>query len=270
MEPRQRSFLVSTLVGFGLLALLFKFVVQPIQEHPEREAQREAQERRAQQVKERSSEISELQDVMARARAKWRADVVAANATGATGSIPPLVRVHRNDAGEFVISNVSGEQICVSVQRVSLPARCAIGPRGRCQVMAAGQELEFVSPPGDGACRSSTLEFRIGNELTADLPWWSETALADFDRVTGLMEAEFARASAGSGVGATDALSTRQLTDEANTAKAFLAQDSVAERWRPTLALLRQVQLDTMLAEQSGDTEARLEPSPSPDTANSQ
>lgn len=262
MLPRQRTFLASTLVGFGLLALLFKFAVVPINERPAKQREEQKAQRDQQSQDARQRELARLADVTKRARTQWHEDVVAAGATGPNGSIPPLVLARRNDAGEFVITNISGEPICISVARVRDQQRCELGSHGRCQLMANGEEREFAAPSSEGACRNSPLEFRIGNEVTTDLPWWSQSALEDFDRVTALLDEEFARARAGNGFGASDNFSNGQLASEAKAAEGYLAVEGIAERWAATLRPLRQIQLDRMVVEQSGGGGEAANPTP--------
>jgi hypothetical protein len=257
MEPKQRRFLISLLLVGVVPAALFKFVVGPIAEKPKREEQERAALLNKQRAQERKVAIDEAADITARARAKWRKDVLDANASGALGSIPPLVSVRRNDGGDFVFTNISGQPICFAVARVALPASCSFGPVGTCQTMAPGEEIEFdtTSRRSDPPCHSGTLEFRIGNSVTSDLPWWSDSALEDFDRVTGLLEAEFKRAQSGAGVGALDRFDLRQLQAENIEGEKFLADSTAAERWRTVIAPLRQIQLDAMIAKQSGAAE---------------
>jgi hypothetical protein len=254
MEPRQRRFLISLLLFGVVLAALFKFVVGPIVEKPEREEQEQETRLNEQRAHERMNALEKAAEITARARAKWRKDVLEANATGALGTIPPLVAVRRNDGGDFVFTNISGQPICFAVARVALPATCSLGPVGTCQTMAPGEEVEFdtTSLRGHPPCRSQTLEFRIGDSVTSDLPWWSDSALEDFDRITGLIAAEFKRAQGGGGVGALDRIDSNQLQAESIEAEKFLADTTAAERWRTVIAPLRQIQLDVMFAKQSG------------------
>jgi len=254
MEPKQRRFLISLLLSGLVLAALFKLVVGPIVEKPERDAQERATVLNDQRAQERMTALEKAAEITARARAKWRADVLAANASGKSGTMPPLVAVRRNDGGDFVFTNISGQPICFAVARVALPATCSLGPVGTCQVMEPGEEVEFDTSNrrNDPPCRSRTLEFRIGNSVASDLPWWSDSALEDYDRITGLIAAEFKRAQSGGGVGALDNIDTRQLQAESLEAEKFLADTTAAERWRAVIAPLRQIQLDAMIAKQNG------------------
>jgi hypothetical protein len=254
MEPGHRRILISLLVAAAVLAGLFKYVVGPIAEEPQREEQQRSAQQEVSHAAERTAAIDVAQDRTALARAKWRKDVTDAQAHGDSSATPPLIAVRRNDGGDFVFTNISGQPICFSVARVSLPARCVLGPVGVCQTMAPGEEVEFDTRArrNDPPCRSKTLEYRIGRPVTSDLPWWSDSALEDFDRVSALLAAEFARAQKGAGVGATDAMSTSQLQAENADDAAFLGDTTAAQRWLDVLVPLQQIQLDVMAAKQAG------------------
>jgi hypothetical protein len=243
MELKQRRFLIGLLLVGVVPAFLFKFVIGPISKKPERERQEREALLNQQRAQEWKISVGEAADITARASAKWRRDVVEAGAWGELGTLPPLVTVRRNDVGDFVFTNVSGQPICFAVARVALPARCDLGAFGTCQVMAPGEAVEFDTTRrrSDPPCHSGTLEFRIGNAMTSDLPWWSDSALEDFDRVT-----------SGEGVGAVDRIDSSQLRAESMEGKKFLADTNAAERWRAVIAPLRQIQLDVMAAKQSG------------------
>lgn len=251
MDPSQRRFLVSLVFMAVALAGIFQFIVKPIREQPEKQRQAQQQERKQQNAARRERTLDRQQAIL-RAREKWRHEVVAAGATGRLGQVPPLVKLRRNDAAEYMVTNITSQPICVTIWRLALPQRCEIGRRGRCTVLQPGQELEFTSPSGDGACRSKTLEFRIGNPVTTDLPWWSDTALEDFDRVTALLKAEFARAGKGTGHGPTDVFRTDQLLEEIRSAETYLEVQGIIGQWQAILDPLKQVQLDSMVGEQSG------------------
>jgi hypothetical protein len=259
MQPKQRRFLISLLLVGVVPAALFKFVIGPITAKAEREEQARVALLNEQRAQERKGAIDEAADITARARAKWRKEVLEAGASGALGTIPPLVTVRRNEVGDFVFTNVSGQPICFAVARIVLPARCTLGPVGTCQAMATGDEVEFdtTNRRNDPTCRSETLEFRIGNSVTSDLPWWSASALEDFDRVTALFETEFKRAQSGGGVGAVDGIESRQLKAESIEGEKFLADTTAADRWRTVITPLRQIQLDAMVAKQSGAVEEK-------------
>ncbi len=261
MEPRQRSFLIWVVLATVLVAGLFRFVVKPIVEEPERKKEEQAVQRAEKQAKERMSALVEARDLMLEARTKWREAVATAQA-GAASSVPPLIDVQRNDSGDFVFTNISGQALCFSVARVALPARCDLGQPERCQPMAPGEKIEFNldGRRDEQACRSQTLEYRIGRPVSSDLPWWSDSALEDFDRVTGLMEAELDRAIKGVGVGATDNLQTGQLRAENKSYKEFVAEADPAEGWRQVLEPLRKIQLDMMAAREGNvSPEAKID-----------
>jgi hypothetical protein len=248
MDPRQRRFLVSLVLMAVVLAGIMQFVVKPIREQPAKQRQAQQQERTRQSAARREHTL-ERQQAILDARGKWRDEVVEAGATGPAGRVPPLVKLRRNDAAEYMVTNITSQPICVTIWRLALPQRCEIGRRGRCTVLQPGQELEFTSPPGNGVCRSKTLEFRIGRQTTTDLPWWSDTALDDFDRVTALLEAEFERARQGAGHGPTDVFSTDQLLEEIRAAEGYLEVEGIVEQWKSVIDPMKQVQLDSMLGE---------------------
>lgn len=244
VEANQKKFLASLLLMGVLSAVLFRCVIKPINEHVESEPERRLESARQAREAARDELVKRRDDILL-AREKWRSDVLEAGATGPDNTIPPLLTLERNDAGEFMVTNITEEPLCVRMWRTRQQERCELGPRNRCVAVAPGQTLEFTAPGSDGACRGSGLEFRVGNEVTTDLPWWSASAMDDFDRVTGQMRNR-------------ELPNFEELRREVEAAEAYLAQEGIAEDWKAVIEPLRQVQLDRMLGGDSAVPEAEL------------
>lgn len=245
MDASQKKFLASLLLMGAFSALLFQCVIKPIRQRAESEPERQLESARQAREAAHSRLLARADEILL-AREKWRSDVIKAGGTGPGSSIPPLIALRRNDAGEFMVTNIAGEPICLRMWRTRQAERCELGLRNRCVVISPGETMEFAAPNAQGACRGQGFEFRIGNEVTTDLPWWSASALDDFDRATSLIRES-------------SPLDYEALRREIEVAAAYLADEGVAERWKRVIEPLRQIQLDSMTSKE-GAAESELAP----------
>jgi hypothetical protein len=116
---------------------------------------------------------------------KWRADVLASNALGEIGEVPPMLSVR--DAGSQVhVTNRGAGPVCVQLARVTRAntdavERCQVGP-ATCSLVKPASTLTLQASGTNAleACPHAALEYRVGNVDAPEPTWWSRTAFNGF------------------------------------------------------------------------------------------
>lgn len=139
---------------------------------------------------ERRKLIAKLEALRVSNRQSWLARIESSGATGAPGTVPPMLEVNVRRLGVLQVKNLSAASTCVRLARIAPPresgegwVRCELDASNTCLEIPAGASrfitLESAGPTG--GCPNSMLEFRVGHEEMAGPSWWTQTALADLE-----------------------------------------------------------------------------------------
>jgi hypothetical protein len=177
---------------------------------------------------ERQKLAARVTDLRAQTRTRWRADMEAAGATGAPGVVPPMLEVYDQGRGVWRVTNRHSQWVLVRLSRVAPPEgasvawrRCVLDESSPFLEIPAGGTRRFVLEAG---CAGSLLEFRVGEQMRPDLPWWTSTALEEFDRGTSRIDSGHEHWNAA------------RLTAEISSLENTLANTDRAARWRRELS----------------------------------
>jgi len=141
---------------------------------------------------ERQQLIAKLEALRVSNRQSWLARIESSGATGAPGTVPPMLEVHVRRLGVWQVKNLSAASTCVRLARVAPPresgegwVRCELDASNTCLEIPAGASRLFAleSAGLTGGCPNSRLEFRVGHEEQAGPSWWTQTALAELEQL---------------------------------------------------------------------------------------
>jgi hypothetical protein len=181
----------------------------------------------------RNELVAKVDQLRADARARWRADLVAAGATGAPGVVPPILEVKPKGPGIWQVKNLSPATVCVRLARVSQPEygkgrwlRCPLDVIQECSEILAGTTRHLTLEVNDrvAGCVSTLLEYEVGTFNQPEPSWWSATALENLDAPDSSPDRAHTK------------WSLEQLRDEITRLERLLAQADRAARWRRELA----------------------------------
>lgn len=139
---------------------------------------------------ERQHLIAKLEALRVSNRRSWLARIEASGASGAPGTVPPMLEVNVRRLGVLQVKNLSAASTCVRLARVAPPresgegwVRCELDASNTCLEIPAGASRFITLESGGptGGCPNSRLEFRVGHEEMAGPSWWTQTALADLE-----------------------------------------------------------------------------------------
>lgn len=176
---------------------------------------------------ERQRLVTQVSNLRKQIRARWRADIEAAGATGAPGVAPPMLEVRNEGRGVWRVTNRHSQWIALRMARVVRPAgastawtRCVLDESTPFLEIVAGGTRKFVLEAG---CPGSLPEFRVGDAARPEPSWWTSTALDAFDDGGAQIDAGHEHWNA------------TQLKDEIGALEQTLAETDRAARWRREL-----------------------------------
>jgi hypothetical protein len=154
--------------------------------------QRQAVEREAARLpspvnSERKAVIARWEAARDAARDKWRADVVAAGATGAPGVVPPWLATQVKD-NNLTVTNRGRWTVELRASRRSAAdgPRCWYDHANRVSIAAgASHRFQMFKTGNEESCRQGALEIHLGHELDSGPAFWTDSALVEFDRERG-------------------------------------------------------------------------------------